>query len=379
MANVRLLLLMGLVFAVTACSNLPPFPQTAAHNAQSLERALSGELFLGRHWLPEELPAYDLFKLTPEMREFAERAVSKQTRDFGRAEALQRALLLPVDQGGRGIIYSSELTETPAAAFAQRRVNCVSFTFMYVALARHVGLDAFINEVDLPPSWNLRSTDAFLFLRHINVKIKLAHNEEVVIDLEMDRYSSAYRQRHISEDLAAAQFYNNRGMELSAAGDVQRSFLYLRKALLLETGQSYIWNNFATLYRRHGFLPEAEAAYLHGLSLNADDLTIISNLAGLYRILGDNERANYYFARAEQHRDTNPYYHFSRANFALQEQRPDEALTLIREAIKQRADEPRFYELAADIYDQLGNAAAAAKMRKKMQGLQLPLNQRRES
>src|SRR5690606_27935437 len=234
-----------------------------------------GELLLGRHWLPEELPTYDLFMLTPEMREFAERAVSKQTRDFGRAEALQRALLLPVDQGGLGIIYNSELTETPAAAFAQRRVNCVSFTFMYVALARHVGLDAFINEVDLPPSWNLRSADAFLFLRHINVKIKLAHREEVVIDLEMDRYSSAYRQRHISEDLASAQFYSNRGMELSAAGDVQRSFLYLRKALLLDGGQSYMWSNFATLYRRQGFFPEAEAAYLYGLSLNANDLTII--------------------------------------------------------------------------------------------------------
>src|SRR5690606_26229618 len=169
MAIVRLLLLTGLVLAITACSNLPSYPQAAAHNAQSLERALSGELLLGRHWLPEELPTYDLFMLTPEMREFAARAVGKQTRDFGRAAALQRALLLPIDQGGLGIIYNSELTETPAAAFAQRRVNCVSFTFMYVALARHIGLDAFINEVDLPPSWNLRSADAFLFLRHINV------------------------------------------------------------------------------------------------------------------------------------------------------------------------------------------------------------------
>lgn len=371
MANVRLMLLVWLALALAGCSNAPSFPQAVAHNAQSLERALSGELILGHHWRAEELPAYDLFLLTAEMREFAERAASNKRRSFARAEALQRALLLPVDKGGLGITYNSDLTQTPIAAFAQRRVNCVSFTLMYVALARHIGLNAYVNEVDLPPSWDLRNKDAFLFLRHVNAKVKLAR-EEVVIDLEMDRYSPAYRQRAISEDLAAAQFYNNRGMELSAAGDVSGGFSYLRKALLLDDKQSYIWSNFATLYRRQGFFPEAEAAYLYGLSLDAQDLTIISNLAGLYGLLGDSERADFYFARAERHRDTNPYYRYSRATFALQEGRPDQALGLIREALKQRDDEPRFYALAADIYEQLGNTAAATKMRKKMQSLQLP-------
>jgi Flp pilus assembly protein TadD len=140
--------------------------------------------------------------------------------------------------------------------------------------------------VDLPPSWDLRNRDAFLFLRHVNAKVKLGHSDVVVIDLEMDRYSPAYEQRFISEALVTAQFYNNRGMELSAAGDVKQGFLHLRKALLLDDQQSYIWSNFGTLYHRQGLLPEAEAAYLYGLSLAADDLTIMTNLSTLYRRMG---------------------------------------------------------------------------------------------
>src|SRR5690606_10983671 len=201
---------------------------------------LTGEQILGHHWAAEELPEHNLFLITEEMQDFAERAVSQKRRDFGRAEALQRALLLPPSKGGLGLVYNAEITQTPIDAFASRRINCVSFTFMYVALARHVGLDAYINEVDLPPSWDLRNKDAFLFLRHVNAKVKLPQKDTVVIDLEMDRYSPAYNQRFISEDLAAAQFYNNRGMELAAAGDVKRAFLHLRKALLLDNRQSYI-------------------------------------------------------------------------------------------------------------------------------------------
>lgn len=376
---VKLLWPVFLAMQLLGCVGLPSHSLTDnAHDtdssyANSLTRALSGEALLGAHWREEQLPEHDLFLLTPEMQAFAERAVGSKKRAFARAEALQRALLLPRAQGGYGLVYSAYITETPAEAFAQLQVNCVSFTLMYVAMARHVGLRAYVNEVDLPPSWDLRNRDAFLFLRHVNAKVVLGRNEEVVIDLEMQRYSPGYKQRFISEDLAAAQFYNNRGMELAAAGDVSGGFLNLRKALLLDDRQSYIWSNLATLYRRQGFMAEAEAAYLYGLKLDASDLTIISNLGGLYRTLGDKEKAEYYFRRAERHRAGNPYYQYSLANSELEGGNLHKALGLVRAAIRQQGDEPRFFQLAAVIYDQLDEPRQAAAMRDKMQRVQLPL------
>src|SRR5690606_22445049 len=140
------------------------------------------------------------------------------------------------------------ITNTPQQAFDTGQVNCVSFTFLYVAMARHLGLDARVNEVDIPPSWDLREREAFLFLRHVNAKIRLGINDYLVLDLEMERYSPAFAQRLISENRAAAQFYNNRGMELLVDKQLESSFLYLRKALQLDDQQSYIWSNLGTFY-----------------------------------------------------------------------------------------------------------------------------------
>ena len=282
-------------------------------DAQLLQLALSGEPLLGQPYSEASLPDRQLFELTPAMKAFAERHTAGIKGGFARARALHHALLTPSTAGGHGITYTAFYTLTGADAFDQRQANCLSFTLLYVTMARHIGLDAYVNEVDLPPTWDLRNQDAFLFLRHVNSRVKL-RRDEVVIDLEMDRYSSTYDQRLIPEKLVAAQFYNNRGMELSAEGEFKDAFLHLRKALLLDDQQSYIWNNMATVYRRNGYLKEAEALYLQGLQVDRGDLTIISNLSGLYRQLDEPEKAETFFRLAERHRNSNPYFLYYEAN-----------------------------------------------------------------
>lgn len=231
-------------------------------------------------------------------------------------------------------------------------------------MARHVGLKAYVNEVDLPPTWDIRNQDAFLFLRHVNSKVKM-RRDQVVIDLEMDRYHTSYDQRLISEKLAAAQFYNNRGMELAAEGDVKQGFLHLRKALLLDDKQAYIWNNFATLYRRQGLMKEAEALYLRGLEEDRGDLTIISNLSGLYQELGDQEKAEVYFKLAEQHRNSNPYFLYYEAIRFFNAGDVQQARDLLHQAIRRQKAEPRFYDLGVKIYEALGDQTQADIMRER--------------
>lgn len=333
-------------------------------DAHLLNLALSGEPLLGHPYTEAELPERQLFELTPAMRDFAERHTAGIKGDFARARALHYALLTPSTAGGHGITYSAFYTLTGADAFEERQANCLSFTLLYVTMARHVGLDANVNEVDLPPTWDLRNQDAFLFLRHVNSKVKL-RRDEVVIDLEMDRYSSTYKQRLISEKLAAAQFYNNRGMELSAEGKFKEAFLHLRKALLLDHEQSYIWNNLATVYRRNGYLKEAEALYLQGLHIDSGDLTIISNLSGLYRQLEEPEKADTFFRLAERHRNSNPYFLYYEANKFLESGDAEQARDLLKKAISKEKAEVRFYDLGVKIYEALGDQKQADAMRKR--------------
>lgn len=357
------LLLLALSAGLFACASVLP-GLGSKPDEQLMQTALSGEPLLGRPFDEAELPSVDLMALTPEMKAFAERHTAGIKSGFARAKALHRALLGPTTEGGHGITYTAFYTLSAADAFEQRQANCLSFTLLYVSMARHVGLSAQVNEVDLPPTWDLRNQDAFLFLRHVNAKVSL-RRDEVVIDLEMDRYNTNYDQRLISETLAAAQYYNNRGMELSAEGEIKQAFLYLRKALLLDDQQSYIWNNMATVYRRNGFMDEAEALYMHGLRLDDRDLSIISNLSGLYRQMGQDEKADEFFQRAERHRSINPYYMYYEALKYFEAGDAAKAQTLIVRAIRKEDTEVRFYELAEKVYKALGDERRAEIMRQR--------------
>ncbi len=361
-------LVLLLVLGLSACTHLDR-QEADKPDPHLLEKVLSGEPVLGHHWRPEELPDYALFELTPDMKAFAEKATARHRRAYPRAEALHYALLLPTTQGGYGLRYNALVTAPPQEAFLRREINCVSFSLIYVAMARHLGLVANVNEVDIPPDWGLREEDAFLFMRHVNVQVRLGMGDNLIIDLEMERYSPGYTQRLISEDLVAAQFYSNRGMELSADGDHVQAFLHLRKALLQDDRQSYIWSNMATLYRRLGYLPEAEAAYLKGLVLDPRDQTIISNLGGLYRRMGQEEKSAQFLQRAQRHRDNNPYYLYNRARTELQNQQPEAARQLLTRAIRKRKDEPRFYQLGEAVYQALGDERTARRMADRAESL----------
>jgi len=188
---------------------------------------------------------------------------------------------------------------------------------------------------------------------------------DMVVDLELRRYRSRYKQTLIDEAHTTAQFYNNRGMELSSAGDQRNGFLYLRKALMMTDDASYIWANFGTFYRRQGFFAEAEAAYLKGLAINPNDFTIMHNLAALYQDMGNTERHLEFKKRVRVHRNANPYYMYKRAQDYFAAGDYGKARDNIEQAIKKEPEEPRFYRVAADIHEKLGNAEKSERLRKK--------------
>lgn len=376
--RMRVFLLVALVFSLCACSSVVqkvPF----LTGQGPLAKELSGELILGRPYLSEELPNDNLFGLTAEMKLFAEQATATAKRSDEKAEMLHKALIGAVNDGGRAITYSAYFTITGVDAFEQRQANCLSYTLLFVAMARHLGLKAEVNEVLLPPTWDMRSTDTYLLMRHVNAKVFMnspkktfvrvmgtADISDIVVDLEMRRYRPHYKQNVIDNNLVAAQFYSNRGMELAADGKTKEGFLNLRKALLMSEEPSYIWSNFGSFYRRQGLNEAAEKIYLHGLEVNPRDYTIMHNLAGLYTDAGNAERAAYYQKRVRQYRAANPYYKYRRAQEKFEQQDYAGALTLIKKAIKKEENEARFYSLAVKIYDELGDKQNGQAMRDKL-------------
>lgn len=371
------------VLSLSGCSSLVQKSPYVA-DEQVLDRALSGQLILGQSVTQEQLPDVDLFALTPAMKSFAEQAVGKRKSPDAKAEAIHYALLESTAAGGRGISYSADLTTTGAEAFEQRQANCLSYTLLYVAMARHVGLKAEVNEVMLPPTWNMSRANSYLFMRHINAKVMMPKSlisfsllrqgrvidvGDIVVDLELRRFRNRYKQELIDEDHTAAQFYNNRGMELSTLGDQRGAFLHLRKSLEMVDDASYIWGNLGTFYRRQGFLVEAEAVYLHGLSINPNDFTIMHNLSALYVDMGNPLRHEEFKKRVRAHRNANPYFMYKRAEDFADAGDYNKARSLIEKAIDKEELEPRFYRVAAEVYEKMGDHKKASKARKKFEDL----------
>ncbi len=395
---VRVAWIAGWALMLSACTGFEPHPDwVQAPEPGLLQRTLEGEALFGRPVRLAELPEDDLFALSPAMKSLAEELKYTHRNPEARVTALHHALLQPPSRGGLGIRYSAYVTKAAAEAFAEREVNCLSFSLIFVAMSRQMGLEAKVNEVDIPPMWDLRDGDSLTFFRHVNAKVVMPQGHQLVADLEMERYGAHYRQRMISDEQAAAQYYNNRAMELLASAPVEshevnkavtakgavvgdsvavdtkpvkeavaeqvlESYLHLRKGLELNPEAPYLWSNLGNLYGREGLYPEAEAAYLKGLSLDPRDLTLISNLAHLYSLKGDALKANYFSGRAQAYRESNPYYLYALALEALSRSDLEQAEQLILKSLEKEAQEPRFYRLAAQIYEHQERPLQARKM-----------------
>lgn len=372
------------ILLLSACNSVQ---EKISFSEPLITQALSGEYLIGHSVRASELPDLDLFDLTDEMKAFAKNAVASARNQDEKVEMLHRALLSS-DDGGRGIRYSLLSTATPTDIFTSKKANCLGHSLLYVAMARYLGLNAHVNQVMIPPYWNIneadKNNDSFLLIKHVNVKIKLrkfafangpegnvqiGSRPEIVIDLEMRRFRSIYHQVLLKDDEVAALFYNNRAMEFMVEGQNKEAFLYLKRALEFQPDANFIWSNLGTLYRRHGQMEIAEAVYLKALSIDPSNLTLLTNLAGIYKQTGRDTEHAIYQARVKQYRESNPYYLYQMAMRAKEDGHWDKATEWIRKAISKQKTEERFYRFAAEVYEHQGLLDQARKMQLKADAL----------
>lgn len=351
-----------------------------------VQKALSGELILQHEVSVDDLPNDDLFGLTNEMKHFAESAVKFAERKDVIATMLHQSLITSTAMGGQGIKYSTFTTGTAKEVFDSARANCLGYTILYVSLARYLGLKAEVNEVSVPPAWNMDNRDNYFVMRHVNAKVIFQRSPwsfvrdmnsvtsditDIVVDMEISRFRKNYPQRSLDKTSVEALYYNNRAMELVIDGNEKQAFLYARKAIEIKPDETYVWSNFASLYRRRGELPIAEAIYLHALQFNKKDLTLLHNLAGLYMQMNQPEKSDIYHKQVRRYRNANPYYLYQLAVKAMENGKLEKAKEYIQKAIKKESNDDRFYLLAAEIFDKNGETEAASRMREKADSIKI--------
>jgi Flp pilus assembly protein TadD len=293
--------------------------------------------------------------VSPEMRAFIDKHVDLQGGD---ALKLHQLLYAIMDTRTFGVAYDDK-THTAAETFRLRKGNCLSFSNMFVAMARDVGLSAHFQEVDIPPDWTL-DRDTYVLNQHVNVRVDLSRAGAKIVDFNIGDLKSSYEMQEISDQQALAHYFNNIGVEHMLAGDTAGALACFRRAIVdYDRDFSPAWTNLGTLYLRAGDAVRAEAAYLRALKADDADLVAMSNLARLYDREGDPERAAAYRKRVARHRWLNPYYRFELARRAYEAGHFNEAISHLKYAIRERPKEDEFCHLLALVYLRDGNGRAA--------------------
>jgi tetratricopeptide (TPR) repeat protein len=295
------------------------------------------------------IPDVDLLAVTPEMIEFARSNSFRDSRRQGRAWTLAYAVMDPYILA---FDYDPQITLPADQTFEKGAGNCLSFSSMFVAMAREVGMSAYFQEVEIPPTWS-NIDDTLLVSKHVNAVV---YNEGHTFTVDVSRRKGREMEltRRLSDEEAKAQYYNNLGADALIEGDIALAYAYFHKGLEADRRLEYIWSNIGLILRRNGQTEDAILAYRTALQLEPNQSVALNNLHIIYTEDGNLDAAEKLNARVERNRQKNPFYMQHLAEVAIEEQRYSDAIELAQRAIRMDTTEYRFYYTLAQAQYQAG-------------------------
>ncbi len=256
--------------------------------------------------------------------------------------------------------YSNEKTQTAMESYFAREGNCLSIMNLYIAMARHVGLDANFQVVDVQPSWDRRG-DLLVLSRHINASGRISARRTYIVDFTPEIALQQLTSTIVTDQDARSLYFNNLGVEALIDDEFEQALVYFKNALFLDDDSSIGWNNIGSTYNRLGNVEYAEYSYRMAFSTDDNNATAINNLAKYYRRTGNLQLAREYEKAIERFNKQNPYYHFAQGSTAFDNNKLDAARLAFRKALKLKEEEPDFYFALASVHKLMGDDAAARR------------------
>lgn len=283
---------------------------------------------------PVEVP-YPL-AITDAMRDEAARLAGAGTQ-VERLRRLQSALF---DQGQFPFQYEFRTTLTAAEAFFRRQGNCLSFTNMFVAMSRSIGIPV-TTALVLQTRGSERDGDLIIVNNHV-VAVYNNAGTPMYFDFDHTRRQPIHAARPLDDFWTTALYLNNRGGDELREGRPDVALRYFRNAVRLAPTFAPAWGNLGVAQRRLGSTTEALEAYARAVEVDPGNPTILTNLAALYRSLGRREEAQQALSAAN-YSAASPYSLLVRGDLELTQGRPREALRFFRLARQKDSSLPEVW------------------------------------
>ncbi|MDE0419833.1 MAG: tetratricopeptide repeat protein [Gammaproteobacteria bacterium] len=316
---------------------------------------LSGKAIFGEEVSSSELPDLDIVATSDAMRAFV-----ADVRDVPN-EAIRFDRLLDRMRAGGYVPsgYDPYVNLTAREAFAEKRGNCLSYTNLFIALARETGLDARYQVVDVPPDYD-SINDMVVLIRHVNARVEHIPGRGAVSVEFSGEYASGIHDRRVVDDrFALGLHYNNLAFSGDRAANDRSAFVYLRKAIEQAPEHPDFWTNLGVLYARGGHFEQAIASYRRALGRDSNHRGAIRGLANAYGALGKAATAQFYQRRMAHSRTRDAYAYYTLARRAYLAEAPGESLELVSRAIRLHRRDHRFHLLAGELHTRLGDTVAA--------------------
>jgi len=282
-------------------------------------------------------------------------------------QRLEQVLHFMLDADALAIAYDQGATYSVAQTYAERRANCLSFTLLFLALAREAGLDVRPQEIEDTLAWHQEQNTIFRN-NHINAGVRV-DGHSYTVDTSGDTLIAGDRPVAMSGQRLLAHYYNNLAMDQLAQDDVPAGQALMDAALSADATYAPLWSNAGVLLLRQGDIAGAQRAYRRALSIDPEEDGALFNMISLSRRLGDARSEAEFRRRLDRVQQKDPLHHFMQAMDYERNGEYTEAIRHYRRAIRLHAGEHRFYSALARVYLKAGNARGAGRALKRAQAL----------
>ncbi len=273
------------------------------------------------------------FEPSDEMRRWVIENVPRIGRPNERLQVLLDQLLR---RGGEGLEYERGSTATAQEVWTSERANCLSFTHLFVGLARELDVGVYYMRVSDLSSYE-RQGDLAVASEHV-VAAHGPPNRRHILDFS-DRPVLEYRSTEAISDLTAiALYYSNLGANQLRQGRSEEALANLTLATQIDPELVDGWVNRGVALRRAGRPEEAERSYRTALEVDPRAIIAYNNLASLLDQLGRHDEAAVLLTLTDRADNRNPFSYLALGDLALAQGRLDEAGRFYRRALRLQPD-----------------------------------------
>lgn len=280
-----------------------------------------------KNWEPTTI--LEPFRIDPGMLDWAQERLPNAGPADRKLSILLTALRNSEDPSFE---YEAGFTGSVKETFRTGRYNCLSFSMMFVALARAAGLPASFLGIQRDIEYR-QIGDLVVLTRHITAGYG-PFTDRVVLEFDIGPELDYTSAEPLSDTEALALWYSNRGTEDMRAGELDEAIEMFEIAITLAPHAAQPWLNLGVAYRRADRLDDAREASLKATELEPDNLSAYQNLAVIYRHAGDEDAASKLIDLLSERRNLNPFMLLALGDDSLRKRRLEEARRFYQRALK---------------------------------------------